>query len=171
MNYSKVFWILFLMLAPAKTILAQQQMVFYEDKEAGVAIKHPGNWTVEKAPLTAFVISKPPKSPHDYSENLSLVIDSAQGKTLAQYTDLYIKKISVERKGYKSVGTQTLKLGSYTFSKTIYKHTGDGHALQTAHYICIRGNKAYNISCTSTEATYAAFSQIFDDMVKSFTIR
>lgn len=148
-----------------------QEMKTYTDNQAGLSINYPSTWEYQANPRTVFILIRPlEKQGQVFRENVNLIINDDQDLTLQEFTGVAKMQLRKQLQGYKELSTETVELGGKQYAKIIYQHNTNNLPLKVAYYILLHNGKAYNLTCSSTQANFEKYLPVFEKMVSSFTV-
>jgi hypothetical protein len=166
-------------LGPLFTLHAASQLVKYVHKSEGYSMLLPSNWefqedlTIQNFKISMVGIRPAAKADEVFRENVNVVIEKLTEKiSIQDYFDLTMKQMKTTDMldSLKLVRSGDLQ-GANTKSKyMVYTHKdkSSGTALKVVVFLYISGEKAYSLTCTSTDKGFDAYMALFFKIGKSF---
>ncbi len=140
-----------------------------EDKK--ISIQYPDTWETMENPNTVFILIRPlEKQNQIFRENVNLIVDDAKGLGIQEYTGFMKKQLNNQLPGYKELSSNFLKINNKDYVRIIYRHNTNNLPLQVANYTFIYKEKAYQLTCSSTQSKFEDYLPIFEKMISSFRI-
>jgi hypothetical protein len=153
-------------------------------------IRYPANWSLdqkdqassEKYIKIPFMIFSPLESSTDnFRENINLVIEDLQGRTvdgvdgskinIDQYAVMSLGQLRSQMKNYKAVEGGKITTGRREYYKTIFTWDSETHHLKVQQYYWITKGKAYVLTFTAEEPKFAKFRNVGESILNSFVLK
>jgi hypothetical protein len=140
------------------------------------SVQYPFQWELSQNGQmgTSFVLFAPQESNEDlFKENVNLLIQDLTGYDLDldKYTDLTLDQIKTMITNSSLIESKRLKKGLEEYQHLIY--TGDQSVfnLQFEQYFWVKNNKAFILTFTSEQTKSAAYKEIGEKILNSFTFK
>ncbi|HOS83622.1 MAG TPA: PsbP-related protein [Bacteroidales bacterium] len=146
-------------------------METYINKLSNTLIRYPASWENIETESTVFLLIRPVEEVGQiFRENVNLIIDNRNGLNLQEFVGAAKVQLRTQLPNYKEISTDYIELGGKQYARIVYQHSTNNLPLQVAYYIYIHKNKAYNLTCSSTQSNFELYLPIFEKMISSFTI-
>lgn len=145
----------------------------YKNTAESYSIKYPSDWTqeVQNNGWVITMFKSQPENPQDtFIENTNVIVEKAQGYTLAQYykANLDTMKGPSALKEFKIVQAGDTKINNNPAKVITYTHTYEKIKLKVKAYFLCNGKNGYVITSTASPDSFKAYEPEFDRISKSF---
>jgi hypothetical protein len=138
----------------------------YTDKKTGFKISPPQDWTIPKQAVPGLIVEFADQTSKQPQPTISAIGSPARA-SLNQYIKAISENNAKEFTNYKEIGGKKLTVDNAPAAMLEYTATVDGYDLHYSELVAIKKGAFYQVTGTTTEASWVKYSRSINASLKS----